>query len=105
MSKSGGVIYETVDQVEGKDVNLFRPYMFPPSKEVAQQLGLDKCIRVLPHHQNTGGFFICVIQKKKVAPTPKATLNPSPPPVVITEVKEEKEEEKKTQTQIQTQEA
>ena len=24
---------------------------------------LDKCLRVMPHHQNTSGFFIVVIEK------------------------------------------
>lgn len=24
---------------------------------------LDKCVRVMPHHQNTSGFFITVIEK------------------------------------------
>ncbi len=38
--------------------------MFPPELSVAKELNLDRCIRVLPHHQNTGGFFIAVIRKK-----------------------------------------
>jgi len=34
--------------------------MFP---EKADDLHLDRCIRVLPHHMDTGGFFIAIIQK------------------------------------------
>ena len=31
--------------------------------EKPDDLHLDRCIRVLPHHMDTGGFFIAVIQK------------------------------------------
>lgn len=36
---------------------------FPPSEEEAADFHLDRCIRVYPHLQNTGGFFITVIEK------------------------------------------
>ncbi|SCU99888.1 LANO_0F04192g1_1 [Lachancea nothofagi CBS 11611] len=36
---------------------------FPPSAEEAQNFHLDRCIRVYPHQQNTGGFFITVFEK------------------------------------------
>lgn len=31
-------------------------------------LPLERCVRILPHDQNTGGFFIAVLQK--VSPLP-----------------------------------
>ena len=34
--------------------------MFP---EDAGNLHLERCVRVLPHHMDTGGFFIAVLQK------------------------------------------
>ncbi|KAI5958925.1 NCL1 [Candida theae] len=37
--------------------------LFPPTKEEADRFGLDKCVRVYPHLQNTGGFFITVFEK------------------------------------------
>ncbi|KAG5420405.1 NCL1 [Candida metapsilosis] len=37
--------------------------LFPPTKEEADTFGLDKCVRVYPHLQNTGGFFITVFEK------------------------------------------
>ena len=37
--------------------------MFPPPAEDAQELHLERCMRVLPHMQDTGGFFIAVIQR------------------------------------------
>ncbi|KAJ9325450.1 hypothetical protein DTO027B5_5011 [Paecilomyces variotii] len=36
--------------------------MFPPTGENAD-LPLERCIRVYPHHQDTGGFFITVLEK------------------------------------------
>ena len=69
MSKAGE-IYNTVEEVQSdqRSINLLRPGMFPPELEVAKRLGLEKCMRVLPHYQNTGGFFVAVIRKKEVEP-------------------------------------
>lgn len=36
---------------------------FPPTEEEAEKFHLDRCIRVYPHLQNTGGFFITVFEK------------------------------------------
>lgn len=35
--------------------------MFPPLG--ADSMSLEKCVRVLPHHNNTGGFFVCCLRK------------------------------------------
>ncbi|XP_041040790.1 RNA cytosine C(5)-methyltransferase NSUN2 [Carcharodon carcharias] len=46
-----------------------RPTMFPiKDPEKLKLMNLERCIRILPHHQNTGGFFIAVLEKK--APIP-----------------------------------
>lgn len=46
-----------------------RPTMFPPSdSEKLAEMRLERCMRILPHHQNTGGFFVAVLVKK--APMP-----------------------------------
>ena len=37
--------------------------LFPPSAEAAAQMGLAKCMRLLPHDHDGGGFFIAVIEK------------------------------------------
>lgn len=63
MSKTGD-LYQTHEDVPANFQYLIRPYMFPPEESVANDLNLDRCIRVLPHHQNTGGFFIAVIRKR-----------------------------------------
>ncbi|XP_031561431.1 RNA cytosine-C(5)-methyltransferase NSUN2-like [Actinia tenebrosa] len=46
----------------------FRQSHFPPSEEEAKAMNLERCIRVYPHQQDTGGFFIAVLIKKKNAP-------------------------------------
>ncbi|XP_051527447.1 RNA cytosine C(5)-methyltransferase NSUN2 [Myxocyprinus asiaticus] len=46
-----------------------RPTMFPPTNpEKLANMRLERCMRILPHHQNTGGFFVAVLVKK--APMP-----------------------------------
>uniref|UniRef100_A0A3B4WSA8 tRNA (cytosine(34)-C(5))-methyltransferase n=1 Tax=Seriola lalandi dorsalis TaxID=1841481 RepID=A0A3B4WSA8_SERLL len=46
-----------------------RPTMFPPKEpEKLANMHLERCMRILPHHQNTGGFFVAVLVKK--APMP-----------------------------------
>ncbi|KAK7898633.1 hypothetical protein WMY93_019486 [Mugilogobius chulae] len=46
-----------------------RPTMFPPKDpEKLANMHLERCMRILPHHQNTGGFFVAVLLKK--APMP-----------------------------------
>lgn len=63
-----GKIYETSDEIAKTDFAcLIRPHMFPPEESVAKELNLDRCIRILPHHQNTGGFFIALIRKRALA--------------------------------------
>lgn len=37
------------------------PSMFPNAAK--SQLPLQRCMRFLPHHQDTGGFFVCVLRK------------------------------------------
>ncbi|XP_066546679.1 RNA cytosine C(5)-methyltransferase NSUN2 [Amia ocellicauda] len=46
-----------------------RPTMFPPADaEKLKAMNLERCMRILPHHQNTGGFFVAVLVKKDPMP-------------------------------------
>ncbi|XP_072008896.1 RNA cytosine C(5)-methyltransferase NSUN2 isoform X3 [Engystomops pustulosus] len=45
-----------------------RPTMFPRDEMKTKEMNLQRCLRILPHHQNTGGFFVAVLIKK--APMP-----------------------------------
>ncbi|KAF5898106.1 tRNA (cytosine(34)-C(5))-methyltransferase, partial [Clarias magur] len=52
-----------------------RPSMFPPTDpEKLKSMQLERCMRILPHHQNTGGFFVAVLVK--TAPMPWNRRNP-----------------------------
>ncbi|CAN0217500.1 unnamed protein product [Hapterophycus canaliculatus] len=39
------------------------PSFFPPSEETARALKLERCMRMLPQDQDTGGFFVAVLVK------------------------------------------
>jgi len=41
----------------------FKMSVFPPSPQEAERFNLDRCIRILPHQQDTGGFFVAVLRK------------------------------------------
>jgi len=56
-----GDIYSTWSGVGEKHQSQIRPYMFP-SEEI-EQLNINRCLRVLPHQQDTGGFFVAVLVK------------------------------------------
>ncbi|GFT67052.1 hypothetical protein NPIL_67921 [Nephila pilipes] len=74
------------EEVPEKNLTHIRPNMFPPPLEVAKELHLEHCLRILPHHQDTGGFFVAVLQKNGKLPWEKATeeiqdnTSRSPPP-------------------------
>jgi len=42
--------------------------MFPPSEDEKKWMNLDRCMRLLPHQQNTGGFFVAVLRKVSLIP-------------------------------------
>ena len=66
------VCVKSVDEVQEKYKSQIRESLFPPKN--AAQLNLNRCVRVLPHLQNTGGFFVAVI-RKTVDTLPWETLN------------------------------
>ncbi|XP_048464605.1 RNA cytosine C(5)-methyltransferase NSUN2 [Rhincodon typus] len=68
MTREGHWYAEWSEVPENKQTQI-RPTMFPINDpEKLKAMNLERCIRVLPHHQNTGGFFVAVLEKK--APMP-----------------------------------
>jgi len=65
---SNGEAYKTVQDVPGKWLSQIHEDLFPPPPDVAKGYHLEKCIRIFPHDQNTGGFFIAVLEKSKALP-------------------------------------
>ncbi|XP_063779006.1 RNA cytosine C(5)-methyltransferase NSUN2 [Pseudophryne corroboree] len=68
-----------------------RPTMFPLDEDKMKALNIQRCLRILPHHQNTGGFFVAVLIKKAPMPwnkrQPKLQRRP-PASVPVAEVVE-----------------
>ncbi|XP_063975582.1 tRNA (cytosine(34)-C(5))-methyltransferase [Diachasmimorpha longicaudata] len=60
--------YESFEEVPEQWQTLVRPKMFPPKPEDAERFHLERCMRIPPHHQDTGGFFVAVLEKVKPLP-------------------------------------
>ncbi|XP_031623362.1 tRNA (cytosine(34)-C(5))-methyltransferase [Contarinia nasturtii] len=67
-SKECKEFYRTFDEVPKEFHTVVRPQMFPPSAEEAPKYCLEKCIRLLPHFQNTGAFFVAALTKTRPLP-------------------------------------
>uniref|UniRef100_A0A8C3SYD8 tRNA (cytosine(34)-C(5))-methyltransferase n=1 Tax=Chelydra serpentina TaxID=8475 RepID=A0A8C3SYD8_CHESE len=64
-----GQWFEAWKDVPSNRQTQIRPTMFPIKDEEKQKaMNLERCIRILPHHQNTGGFFVAVLIKKSPMP-------------------------------------
>lgn len=72
-----GEFYESFSDVPEKVQSFIRPHAFPPKAEDADALHLERCIRILPHMQNTGGFFVAVLEKVNVEDIAEETVNES----------------------------
>lgn len=67
MNKDGNVI-ESADKVPPENTTQIYPSLFSPTTDEAEKFCLHKCIRVLPHMQNTGGFFVALLKKTSALP-------------------------------------
>ena len=68
MDAAGAVVKVDDDVREGRHPR-YLPSMLSPSAEEAEEFHLERCLRILPHHQDTGGFFIAVLSKEATADT------------------------------------
>ncbi|XP_012136901.1 tRNA (cytosine(34)-C(5))-methyltransferase Nsun2 [Megachile rotundata] len=74
--------YKSWEDVPEQWQTQIRPQMFPPKPEDASKFHLDRCIRILPHHQDTGGFFVAILEKvaelpweSELGPTSETVIN------------------------------
>lgn len=67
-----GTEFKNFAEVNVSPTEGFKDTMFPPSVDDAEKLKLTNCMRLYPHLQNTGGFFVAVLEKKKDLPWQKA---------------------------------
>lgn len=51
--------------VNGKNKMFIKETMFASNYEPEVREQLKNCLRVMPHHQDTSGFFITIIEKVK----------------------------------------
>lgn len=92
--------FNNFEEVPVNLLTQIRPQLFPPSPEKAAEFHLERCVRVLPHLQDTGGFFVAVFEKHHSLPwesaakakTEQSASNGSAAP--SSAVPEEKAEEK-----------
>lgn len=72
-------LYATHDEVPDDAKHRIRPTVFPPPTAAA--LHLERCVRVLPHDNDTGGFFVALLRKTGgTAATPAAPSDQEQPP-------------------------
>ncbi|KAJ2510346.1 tRNA (cytosine-5-)-methyltransferase ncl1 [Coemansia sp. RSA 1939] len=65
-----GALYDSFDTVppeeSGRSNRKYMPKFFPLDTKRMDELHIERCMRIYPHLQNTGGFFVAVLEK--VAP-------------------------------------
>ena len=67
--KEKDMIYEEFCEVPERFQTFIRPYMFSPKEGIDnEKFHLDRSMRILPHQQDTGGFFVAVLHKKSLCP-------------------------------------
>ena len=70
-NRQGNVIEQFTEEL-AQSTNSIKESFFPPTKEIADDINLERCMRIYPHLQNTGGFFIAVLEKKDELPWQKS---------------------------------
>lgn len=55
--------YNSFADVPEHATKRIRQSVFPPSEEEIQWMKLEKCMRCLPHDEDTGGFFVATFRK------------------------------------------
>ncbi|XP_071814211.1 RNA cytosine-C(5)-methyltransferase NSUN2-like [Apostichopus japonicus] len=66
--------YAKPEDVPEKKRRRYIESMWPPSEEDAERINLHRCVRIVPHDQNSGGFFVAVLEKVKRLPNEKEPI-------------------------------
>jgi len=64
MTKKGNVFNKYEDIQDAVEKDTVRASMFAPEPSVAAGMHLERCVRIFPHLQDSGGFFVAVFEKK-----------------------------------------
>lgn len=98
-------VYESFESIPEEGRKLYRETMFPPSEAVCREAHIERAMRFLPHHQNTGGFFVCVLEKVRDIPrSEKEVKEEEKPEEVEKEMQEEKEEKEEKEEEEEKEE-
>ncbi|KAG0348735.1 tRNA (cytosine(34)-C(5))-methyltransferase [Podila humilis] len=97
-----GEIVDRMEDVPETAKGKFYPSMWPPKN--AADLHLERCLRIYPHMQDTGGFFVAVLKKTAhfVVPNPSRPETVKPTTTTVEEsthinnAEESKEEEEES---------
>ncbi|EDV92260.1 tRNA (cytosine(34)-C(5))-methyltransferase [Drosophila grimshawi] len=90
-------VYTSFEEVPENLHTIIRPSMFPLPPAEISGIGLDKCMRVLPHLQDSGGFFVAVLEKRRALNFEKNDLQDlEEPQKMETEAETKDDEEKST---------
>ncbi len=57
--------FETFEEAEQINMIHARPSMWPPTSSDGKSIDLEKCVRLWPQDNDTGGFFVALIRKNK----------------------------------------
>jgi len=63
--------YADVASLPGEEARRYRRSMWPPPPSSPISASLRRCQRLLPHANNTGGFFVCILKKTAAWPPPR----------------------------------
>lgn len=89
--------FKRFEDVSDKWLTVIRPPMFAPPADDPLKEELKKCIRIMPHQQDTGGFFVAVLVKKKEVPWTQRNHGPKGEEEEEKTQGDEKKEENKTE--------
>ncbi|XP_034489569.1 tRNA (cytosine(34)-C(5))-methyltransferase [Drosophila innubila] len=64
-TKEVDTIFSNFEEVPESLHTIIRPAMFPLPAAEMSTIGIEKCMRILPHMQDTGGFFVAIIEKRR----------------------------------------
>ncbi|TFY62786.1 hypothetical protein EVG20_g6571 [Dentipellis fragilis] len=62
----------SIPEAKRKEAKMGKSHWPPPAEEV-KGLHLDRCMRIYPHLQDTGGFFVAVLQRKSAGKAASAS--------------------------------
>ena len=79
------------------------PSVFPPTAEEAAEFHLERCLRVLPHVQDTGGFFVAVLEK--IAPSDSIdALEAAKDAAAAAEEEQQKQQQQEKEVEVENKE-